>query len=325
MRKAAEELSQQLLARRTHEGGFAAAPGGVSNTESTALAGIVLGPHSEDGRAALAWLLARQRNDGAWPLTDAVPGASWASAWALLALASGTKSSASRSSAVRTGWSSEKDRGRRCSRALWEQMTGQRERIEQDPSLRGWPWHEAAASWVEPTACALLALRRLAALVEVGGARARIEEGERLLWDRMCVAGGWNYGNRRVLGEALEPFPDTTALALFALQGSQRRGELERSFAALAALLEARASSLSLALGALAAELHGRDARGLLKRSISASHAVARPKRRAPSPSRGWRSRAARRDCGCRRDPPQAAAQGRARRHRARRRGVCPP
>jgi len=264
MRNAAEELSQQLLARRTPEGGFAAAPGGAANTESTALAGITLSPHSEDGRAALAWLLARQRSDGAWPLTDAVPGASWASAWALLALASGTEEREPLERGAHWLVEREGSRPSLFARTLGA-MTGQRERIEQDPSLRGWPWHEAAASWVEPTACALLALRRVGARVEVEGARARIEEGERLLWDRMCVDGGWNYGNRRVLGEALEPFPDTTALVLIALQGSQRRGELERSFAALAALLEARASSLSLALGALAAELHGRDARGLLQ------------------------------------------------------------
>lgn len=262
MSNAAEQLAQRLLKRRTPEGGFAATPGGAANTESTALAGIVLGARSEHGRAALAWLLARQRPDGAWPLMDAVPGASWASAWALLALAS---ESASREPLARGArWLVEREGARPSllARTLGV-VTGQHERIEQDLSLRGWPWHDAAASWAEPTASALLALRRLGPLVEVGGAHARIEEGERLLWDRMCVDGGWNYGNRRVLGEALEPFPDTTALVLIALQGSQRHDELEHSFEALDALLATRASSLSLALGALAAELHGRDATAL--------------------------------------------------------------
>ena len=262
MSNVAEELAQRLVTRRTREGGFAAVPGGAAHTESTALAGIALGAHSEDGRAALAWLLARQRSDGSWPLTDAVPGASWASAWALFALAGETE----RREPLARGahWLVEREGARPSlfARTLGA-LSGQERRIEQDLSLRGWPWHAAAASWVEPTACALLALRRLAALGEAVGARARIEEGERLLWDRMCVVGGWNYGNRRVLGEALEPFPDTTALALIALQGSPRKGELERCFGALDALLEARASSLSLALGALAGELHGRDARGL--------------------------------------------------------------
>jgi hypothetical protein len=264
MSNVTEQLAQRLLSRRTPEGGFAATQGGAANTESTALAGIALGPYSENGRAALAWLLARQRPDGAWPLTDAVPGASWASAWALLALAS--LASSSEPLARGAHWLVEREGSRPSlfARTLVS-LTEQNKRIEQDLSLRGWPWHDAAASWAEPTASAMLALRRLGPLVEVGGARARIEEGERLLWDRMCVDGGWNYGNRRILGEALEPFPDTTALVLIALQGSQRHAELEHSFRALGALLAVRASSLALALGALAAELHGRDATAFLQ------------------------------------------------------------
>jgi hypothetical protein len=102
--------------------------------------------------------------------------------------------------------------------------------------------------------------------VPVEGAQARIEEGQRLLWDRVCVNGGWNYGNRRVLGEALEPFPDTTAFALLALQGSARREALAESCDALEALLDEKASSLALALSALAFELHARAAEPLRAR-----------------------------------------------------------
>jgi len=259
MSNAAEQVAQRLLERRTPDGGFAATAGGAASTESTALAGIALGPESESGRAALAWLMARQRPDGAWPLTDAVQAASWASAWALLALSNSAAGDEPLARAGRWLVRREGSRPSLFARTLGL-ATGKRKRVEQDPSLRGWPWHDGAASWAEPTASALLALRRIDARVEVEGAPARIEEGERLLWDRMCVGGGWNYGNRRVLGEALEPFPDTTALVLIALQGSQLHHEIARSLAALGALLAARASSLSLALGALAAELHGRDA-----------------------------------------------------------------
>ena len=46
----------------------------------------------------------------------------------------------------------------------------------------------------------------------------RIRQGELLLYDRMCADGGWNYGNTKVLGEHLPPYPETTALALIALQ-----------------------------------------------------------------------------------------------------------
>ena len=56
--------------------------------------------------------------------------------------------------------------------------------IDQDPNLRGWPWTTGASSWVEPTAYALLALKSFAPKLP-WGARARIEEGERLVYDRM--------------------------------------------------------------------------------------------------------------------------------------------
>jgi hypothetical protein len=42
---------------------------------------------------------------------------------------------------------------------------------------------------------------------------------ERMLLDRRCRDGGWNYGNRRVLGADLPSYPETTALALMALDG----------------------------------------------------------------------------------------------------------
>src|SRR5262249_53884905 len=82
--------------------------------------------------------------------------------------------------------------------------------------LIGWPWAEGNFSWVEPTAWAVLALRRLGQ-----GGQARVKEGQDLLLDRVLDKGGVNYGNRRVLGLFLEPIPTPTALALIALQGRE--------------------------------------------------------------------------------------------------------
>jgi len=268
------ELAHALAGRRAPDGGFAALPDGPADTESTALAALATQaapPASALGgaRASLDWLLVRQRPDGAFPHTDAVPEPSWATAWAALALARGE---AGAEPLVRAAHWLVAREGRRpglVARALGR-LTGQHARLEQDRTLRGWPWHAAAASWVEPTAAALLALRTLAGEAPVSGARERIAEGERLLWDRACVGGGWNYGNRRVLGEALAPFPDTTALALLALQGSARAEALAESRAALAALLDERASSLALALGALAFELHAGEAEALRSQGAEA-------------------------------------------------------
>ena len=262
MSNALAKLAQSLAERRTPDGGFAAVAGAPADTESSALGLLaLLGSGEERGAAARdanAWLAARQRADGAWPLRDTLSEPSWASAWAALALAHAGFGAEDLARAAHWLVQREGQRPGLVARALGR-LTGQHERLEQDLTLRGWPWHAAAASWVEPTATALLALRQLEARVSVAGARERIDEGEQLLWDRACVNGGWNYGNRRVLGEALEPFPDTTALALLALQGSPRRHDLSASCAVLEALLDERASSLALALGALAFELQARD------------------------------------------------------------------
>jgi hypothetical protein len=46
-----------------------------------------------------------------------------------------------------------------------------------------------------------------------------VPEAVALLRDRESVGGGWNYGNRVVLGEELPPFAQTTAIALIGLRG----------------------------------------------------------------------------------------------------------
>jgi hypothetical protein len=99
--------------------------------------------------------------------------------------------------------------------------------IEFDPSLSGWPWQAGTSSWVEPTAHALMALGHVDGHVEASGLDERIGVGKRMLLERRCRDGGWNYGNRRVLGADLPSHPETTALALMALDGdmSIRWGE----------------------------------------------------------------------------------------------------
>jgi hypothetical protein len=48
----------------------------------------------------------------------------------------------------------------------------------------------------------------------------RIELGEKMILERRCSDGGWNYGNRKVLGTELPSYPETTALALLGLAGN---------------------------------------------------------------------------------------------------------
>ena len=100
----------------------------------------------------------------------------------------------------------------------------------QDSTLQGWSWVDATFSWVEPTSWGLLALHKAQRTgLSVAGEDARIAEAERLLVDRCCRAGGWNYGNPSVMGKDLRPYVPTTALALLALQARRQDSAVTRS------------------------------------------------------------------------------------------------
>ena len=93
--------------------------------------------------------------------------------------------------------------------------------VELDPSFKAWPWRPGNSSWIEPTAHALFALKK-ASSVETGELlRQRVSQGERMILERRCSDGGWNYGNRKVLGTELPSYPETTALALLGLAGNR--------------------------------------------------------------------------------------------------------
>lgn len=124
--------------------------------------------------------------------------------------------------------------------------------VDLDPSLTGWPWIGGTFSWVEPTSYALLALK-LAGVRE----HPRIQEAEAMLYDRVCVGGGWNVGNPRVWGTAIEAFLPTTAWALLALQDTPRDGMIERGLALLRDDENKAHSTLSLSLAMLCMDVYG--------------------------------------------------------------------
>ena len=74
--------------------------------------------------------------------------------------------------------------------------------VRQDNSLVGWPWSEDAFGWIDPTAWCALALKKTAVRERPPGGQERLEQAERLLLDRQCAGGGWNYGNSEVPGAA---------------------------------------------------------------------------------------------------------------------------
>ena len=104
--------------------------------------------------------------------------------------------------------------------------------VEFDNRVQGWPWRPNNASWVEPTVHSVIALKKAAKLP--GGSRhllsirARIGSAERMLMNRRCDDGGWNYGNSRVWSRVLPSYPETTGIALLGLQNRSSK-ELEPS------------------------------------------------------------------------------------------------
>lgn len=74
--------------------------------------------------------------------------------------------------------------------------------VRQDSRLRGWNWTPGTASWVEPTAHALLLLRMLPPETLPSPAARGRQLAEQMLFDRMCPGGGWNSGNPLIYGVA---------------------------------------------------------------------------------------------------------------------------
>ncbi len=121
--------------------------------------------------------------------------------------------------------------------------------FRQDNSLRGWSWTDGTFSWVEPTALALIALKRARRHnLLPNAAPARIEEAERMLIDRCCRDGGWNYGNANALGKELFPYVACTAVALLALQDRRDSDAVTRSLRFLQDQWSTEESAISLGL-----------------------------------------------------------------------------
>lgn len=249
-----EILFAELRQRRNGDGGWPARGGLPSNTESTALTLMAFAAAGEDGRTevegATAWLRRHQASDGSWSFLPDVPLGRWPTGLAALALGADGESGEAVRAAVRLIARQEARKLPWLTKLVYR-FAPERMSVELNPSLNGWPWVEGSFSWVEPTSYALIVLKRYGELAG-RGADARIEEGERMILDRACAGGGWNYGNSRVMGKDLDPYPDTTAVALLGLQGMKRVPEVERGLSVLRGLLDRHASGVTLALVRLA-------------------------------------------------------------------------
>ncbi len=216
--------------------------GGAS--EATALAALALHARADSPdlvRDALDWLANIQDERGGVPATPQLAEPLWPTALALAA-----------SARVR---GVENDFAVQASRHLLTTAGTVYPRdslFGHDPSIKGWSWVAETHSWVEPTGYAMIGLR---AAGHAG--HARVAEGARLLRDRCLPEGGWNYGNTRVLGNLLRPFPATTGVALLALVGEERTDEVERSLDYLRGAVRSIRSPISLGWSLMALRAWG--------------------------------------------------------------------
>jgi hypothetical protein len=240
-----QPLRDALLARARGDGGFAGHAGGAHAPDATAwavLALVAAGGALERVAAARARLAASQGPDGRVGLDAEHPEAFWVTPLAALA------------------WHGEPTHAAAAARAVgfllattgrhWPRVPGAA--TGHDPALRGWPWIDDTHSFVEPTALALLALRRAGQ-----GGHERAREGVRLLLDRQLPRGGWNYGNTTVYGQELRPAVVETGVALTALAGAVTRPEVEASLAHLRRHAPRLRTPLSLAWALLGLQAWG--------------------------------------------------------------------
>lgn len=238
----AKSLRAALIAQANASGGWAYYPGRSSRIEPTCWALLALGDERTEGfdpQPHWHFLLNCQRASGLLVEDPALPPNLAFNALAALAL--------------------QRHTGLRASAALAALLyavagqsglqVAQSPNFQQDNSLRGWPWIEGTFSWVEPTCWALIALKRAQTSgVAIDGAAQRVDEAERLLVDRCCREGGWNYGNANALGKDLFPYISVTALALLALRNRRDADAVTRSLRFLQDQWSTEESTISLGL-----------------------------------------------------------------------------
>jgi hypothetical protein len=246
MRTADQSYRDALLEARAADGGWGVRSGLPSEPEPTALAAIAL-----DDAKARAWLEAHQRDDGRLVMELGAVENDSATPLAAIAM-NGAARERALDATVTTRAASFPSSGA----------------IPYDAQYHGWPWTLDTFGWTEPTARSVLALRLLRP-----DATGPIGDGFGVLRDRECVGGGWNYGNRVVLGVDLPPYTQTTAIALLALQHSGDPSA-DRGLDRLRALWrEERAGGLSLALATVAFRVFDDPGAGGVARELRNAYA----------------------------------------------------
>ena len=257
------EAIDLLLGIQNEDGGWGSFKGKRSSTESTSFALMALKSlesnfYDRQATAGLKWLLQHQKEDGSFSLNDTSKQSSWMTPIAVLAILPFKDKN---EHALRASkWVlTQEGRTPGWVVSLLVRLSLVKKVTELDPSLAGWSWTAGAFSWVEPTSYSLMALKKLKRSLGGTNCDERIRQGEMLIYDRMCENGGWNYGNSRVLGKALWPYPDVTAVALIALQDRAASEANQKSLRALDGMMRETASGTALGWGIICLTIYNQD------------------------------------------------------------------
>jgi hypothetical protein len=203
------------------EGCFCYRAGGEGLTEVTCLAILAfraMGFPRGTVQRSLDWLRGLQREDGGIAPQASVAESNWVTSLGALAFGVYSETVAQRRalewvlrlSGEESGWQS---RALRAVLGIKPPYPVQH---------RGWPWVKGSAAWLMPTSLAVLALetaRQSGAFPALAEAlTARFEEGRAMIVDRRCADGGWNHGAPTALDVPATSYPETTGMALLALQ-----------------------------------------------------------------------------------------------------------
>jgi hypothetical protein len=244
---------------KNQDGGWGFHPGSESRTEATAcvvLALVELQAFEDLSRAGIDYLRRAQLPDGSWPSSPGQNVGCWATSLACWALAGSSESREAVSRGLR--WISEDwPRDLNLFQRLIRKISSRKEVVAQNAALHGWGWTPNTASWVEPTAFALMAFEQASTELMPQGAANRQKIAKDLLYDRMCPGGGWNCGNPMVYGVPGDPLVEPTAWALLALRNEPSRPEIQMSLEWLGKNVARMESAQSLALAKICWEAYG--------------------------------------------------------------------
>jgi hypothetical protein len=223
-----------IKSRGLSDGGFSATGEGAAEPDATAWSALALWAADVEQRrvaAALKRLVDFQTSDGRVVFASRLSSVYWITPLAVLAWLISPDFEEPRQKAA--------DFLLTQSGLHWINETP--EIVGHDTSIRGWPWVAGTHSWIEPTSLSVLALKAVGFQEH-----QRVAEAVDMILNRQLAPGGWNYGNTSVFGSELKSIPESTGMALAALEGFVPQKKVARSLEYAGELITRIRTPLSL-------------------------------------------------------------------------------